>query len=82
MEFSISSQTVGLRTRNQVWHEPRNFAAPSARAPQVDKNDGYNNQPYDDVVQCPDMELCCPFKDVSSVEVPRRGAWVLRTCAV
>jgi len=35
----------------------------------VDKNDGYNNQPYDDVVQCPDMELCCPFKDVSSVEV-------------
>jgi len=35
----------------------------------IDKNDGYNNQPYDDVVQCPDMELCCPFKDVSSVEV-------------
>jgi hypothetical protein len=35
----------------------------------IDENDGYNNQPYDDVVQCEDMELCCPFKDVSSVEV-------------
>jgi len=35
----------------------------------IDKEDGYNNQPYDDVVECEDMELCCPFDSVSSVEV-------------